>query len=256
MYKGTIFDLTGKNALITGGSKGIGKAIASVFAEAGANIVITGRDEEVLKATAREINEKSGRKVNYYQFDHANWTDTPKLTAKILDQVGNIDILVNNAGTGMVKEIEAIENSEWERLYGLVISSPMAMSRELIPGMKKKRWGRIINISSILGTVGREKRSPYCCFKGAVQSFSRALALEVCDFNINVNSISPGQIHTPLTEGMWNDPEKYNSVTALIPFKRWGTPDEIKGTALLLASEAGSYITGQNILVDGGWSIW
>ncbi len=255
MYKDTIFNLENKIALITGGSKGLGKAMAKILAVAGADIIITARNESELKNAQEEISKEAGRKVYAFKFDHKNWKDTPKLMDEIFKKVGSIDILVNNAGTGMVNSIEEISNTKWQELSDLLISAPMAMCKSVIPGMKSKGWGRIINISSILGSVGREKRSAYCCFKGAVQSFSRALALECITNGITINSISPGQFHTPLTEGMWNDPEKYKSVTELIPLKRWGDSSEIGGIILLLASDASSYMTGQNILIDGGWSI-
>ncbi len=256
MYKDTIFSLENKVAIITGGSKGIGKAIASIYAQAGADLVLTARNEDELIATSQEIIKLTGRKVYPFVFDHVHWKESDELLRKIIQTVNHIDILVNNVGTGMVKNIEETTDSAWLEMSHLILSTTMAMCRSTLPYMKENHSGRIINISSILGNVGREKRTAYGCFKGAILSFTKSLALECMQYGININAISPGQFLTPLTTGMWNDEQKYKAVTELIPMNRWGKVNEIQGTALLLASDACSYITGQNILVDGGWSIW
>lgn len=250
-----MIDLSGKTALVTGGSKGIGKSIARALAEHGADVAITGRNKDTLESSIKDITAGTKSRGYTYVFDHVNWRQTHLLVNTIHHDVERIDILVNNAGTGLVREIEKMKDEEWEHMYSLLISSPMALCRLLVPGMKEKRWGRIVNIASVLGVVGREMRTAYCCFKGGLISFTRALAIELANYNITVNSVSPGQFLTPLTEGMYKDPKKYNGVTSLIPFGRWGDVDEIKGVILLLCSELGSFITGQNILIDGGWSI-
>lgn len=255
VYRGTIFDLTGKTALITGGSQGIGKSIAEIYAMAGADICITARNTVILKATTDEL-KKYGTKVEYISFDHENWKDIPQLFDKFQEKFDKLDILVNNVGCGHVSKIMDMKDSDWIKNQNLCLSNTMKMCQTFLPIIENEKFkGKIINIASILGHVGREYRTAYCTNKGGVLAFTRALAYELINKNICVNSISPGQTLTPLTEGMFNDVAKKTAVDKFIPIGRWAQPNELQGVALLLASEASDYIIGQDFLVDGGWSI-
>lgn len=255
MYKDTIYDLTGRTALITGGSQGIGKSIAEIYAKAGANICITAKNADKLSSTVKILKEY-GTKVVGIPFDHEQWREIPQLLDMYSANFDTLDILVNNAGCGHVSKITDMQDDDWIKNQNLLLSNVMKMCKTFLPLMENQNHKtKIVNVASILGNVGREYRTAYCSNKGGVISFTRALAYEVVAKNICVNSISPGQVLTPLTEGMFRDSSKKEAIDKLIPLGRWAQPNELQGIVLLLASEASDYIIGQDILVDGGWSI-
>jgi NAD(P)-dependent dehydrogenase (short-subunit alcohol dehydrogenase family) len=246
-----LFDLSGRVALVTGGSKGLGKAMARGFAEAGANVVISSRHDDELKAAAAEITAGLNVKCATIVADMNQRPDVARLASEAVKQFGRVDILVNNAGSNTPQEIDQITDEAWDRIIELNLTSCMAMSRALVPQMKERKWGRIIHISSIMGLASKEGRNSYSATKSALIGLARASALDLGDFNITVNCIAPGPFLTDLPGKMLSDAEKqvFATRTAL---GRWGNPRELAGPALLLASEAGSYITGQVITVDGG----
>ena len=252
-----LFECTGKIALVTGGSKGLGKAMAEALVAAGATVVITSRKYEELILFKKEFIEKyQDAKVHIYEFDHSNWKDSNKLIDLIEKEVGEIEILVNNAGTGLVSEIEKMTDDQWQYIMDLNLSSHMALSRRVISNMVRKQWGRIINTASLFGMCVLENRTAYCSSKGAVIQFTKALAIEAAQYspNITVNCISCGPMRTPLMKESWNNIEKRKFYDELTALKRWGEPKDIMGAVLLLASNAGSYITGHNLFIDGGAS--
>ena len=249
------FNLSSRTALITGGSKGIGKSIARALASAGADVVITSRHQEELDSSLRDILEGTNVKGFSVVADHADWKDANRVADRILDVAGHIDILVNNAGTGLVKPLEDMSNDELDYIMSLNLFNPMVLCRAFLDGMIEKKWGRIINMSSLFGVIGKELRTAYCASKGGLLSFTKACAVELAPFGITVNALGAGPIKTSLTEGAWKDPLISSQFKKMVPLGRWGEPDEMAGAALLLASEAGSYITGQIILMDGGASI-
>lgn len=251
MPSSNLFDLTGRVALITGGSKGLGKAMAQAFAEHGADIVISSRHENELKATLDEILSSTGRRGIYVVADMATRGGVDLLVKKTLDEMGRVDVLVNNAGSNVPEAIDEITDENWDRIVELNLSSCMSLTRALVPQMKERKWGRVIHISSILGVGGKAGRSGYCATKAALIGMARASALDLGPFGITVNCISPGPFLTdlPMTILSDADKKKFADRTAL---GRWGEPRELAGTALLLATEAGSYLTGQTIVVDGG----
>ncbi len=251
----SIFDLTGQVALITGGSKGLGKAMARVLAQAGADVGISSRNLVEGRASLDEILAGTKAKGFVFSEDHNKWTETSEFARKVIGEMGRVDILVNNAGTGFVCPLSESGDSDLESLHFLNLLAPIALCREFIPSLRESTAGRIINISSVLGMIGREYRTAYCATKGGIIAATRALALELAPYRITVNSIAPGQFLTPLTLPMWQDDFARAQMTAFIPLKRWGNADDISGALLLLASRAGGYITGQTFPVDGGWSI-
>jgi NAD(P)-dependent dehydrogenase (short-subunit alcohol dehydrogenase family) len=247
-----LFDLTGKVALVTGGNKGLGKAMARGLAEAGADVVIASRHADQLKAALDEILAGTGRKGTFVVADVSNRDDVKNLAREALGQMGRVDVLVNNAGTNAPQPIDQVSDETWDRVIEVNLSSVMALTRELVPQMKERRWGRVIHISSILGQVSKEGRNVYSATKSALMGLARASALDLGPYNVTVNCIAPGPFLTDLPMSLLSDAEKkvFADRTAL---GRWGDPRELVGPCLLLASEAGSYVTGQVLFVDGGY---
>jgi len=246
------FSLTGKVALVTGGSKGLGKAMARGLAAAGADLVLAARHEEQLQRTADELRRETGRTVHVVTADLSRREQTERLAEEALRAAGRIDILVNNAGTNVPQPIQAIDNQTWDQIVELNLSSIMALSRALAPGMIERRWGRIIHISSIMGFISAPGRDVYSATKSGLLGLTRAMAIDLGPHGITVNCIAPGPFLTDLPMSLLSkeQQEEFAKRTAL---GRWGRPDELIGTVVLLASEAGCYITGTTIVVDGGW---
>jgi NAD(P)-dependent dehydrogenase (short-subunit alcohol dehydrogenase family) len=247
-----LFDLSGKVALVTGGSKGLGKAMARGFAEAGADVMISSRHENELRAALDEILQGTGRRGRYVVADMSRRAEAVRLAKAALEQMGRVDILVNNAGTNKPQPIDAITDEAWDEVLEINLSSVMALTRALAPQMKERRWGRIIHISSVMGFLSKEKRNVYSATKSALIGLARASALDLGPFGVTVNCLAPGPFLTDLPGGLLSEAEKkaFADHTAL---GRWGDPRELVGPALLLASDAGSYITGETIVVDGGY---
>jgi NAD(P)-dependent dehydrogenase (short-subunit alcohol dehydrogenase family) len=246
-----LFDLTGKAALVTGGSKGLGKAMARGFAEAGADVLISSRHEDELKAAAGDIGAGLKVKVEWAACDMVDRKQTDRLAQTAVSRLGKVDILVNNAGSNQPQPTDQVTDEAWDRIVELNLSSCMRLTRALTPGMKARKWGRIIHISSVLGVGGKEARSSYCATKSALVGLTRAEALDLGPFNITVNCICPGPFLTDLPMSILSEDQKkiFAERTAL---GRWGRPEELSGPALFLASDAGSYVTGSVLLVDGG----
>ncbi len=247
-----MFNLSGKVALVTGGSKGLGQAMARGFVEAGADVVISSRHEDELKASLQEILKGTNRQGVYVVADMANRDDVRRLADTAIREMGRVDILVNNAGTNVPQTIDTITDEDWDRVMEINLNSIMVLTRALVPQMKERKWGRIIHISSIMGIVSKSGRNGYSATKSALIGFAKASALDLGTFNITVNCLAPGPFLTDLPGKLLSAEEKANfaSMTAL---NRWGDPKELVGPALLLASDAGSYITGETLVVDGGY---
>jgi gluconate 5-dehydrogenase len=247
----SLFDLSGRVALITGGSKGLGKAMARGFAEAGADVIISSRHESELKSALDEILAGLSVRGAYLVADMTDRQQVAELACAALGKFGRVDILVNNAGSNNPQPIDKISDADWDRLVELNLSSCMALTRALVPQMRQRRWGRVIHISSIMALASKEGRNAYSATKAALIGMARASALDVGADNITVNCLCPGPFLTDLPGNLLSDAEKqhFASRTAL---GRWGDPRELAGPALLLASEAGSYITGTTLVVDGG----
>ncbi len=246
-----LFDLKGKVALVTGGSKGLGLAMARGFAEAGANIVISSRHAKELEQAVAQIQDGTGIQTKYFVADMTQRGDIGKLAESALKAFGRVDILVNNAGSNIPQTVEEMTDEKWDEILELNLSSCMALSRALIPQMKSRNWGRIIHISSIMGLVSKPGRGAYSATKAGLIGLARAMSLELGPFGITVNCIAPGPFLTDLPMSVLSKAEQdmFAERTAL---GRWGQPRELAGPALFLASEAGSYVTGTVLTVDGG----
>ncbi len=246
-----LFNLDGRVALVTGGSKGLGKAMARGFAEAGADVMISSRSEDELKAAAAEVGEGLDVKVEWMVADMGDRKASDHLAAETISRLGKVDIVVNNAGSNTPQPIDQIVDEDWDRIIELNLTSCMRLTRAVVPGMIERKWGRVIHISSVLGLGSKEARNVYSATKAGLIGMAKASALDLGPHNITVNCIAPGPILTDLPMSLLDDEEKkqFSNMTAL---DRWGKPRELAGPALFLASEAGSYTTGTTILVDGG----
>ena len=249
-----LFNLTGKTALVTGGSKGLGKAMARGLAEAGADVVISSRHEDELRTALDDILKGLDRRGSFVVADMSRREQIAPLAKAALELNGRIDVLINNAGTNKPEPIDAITDEAWDQVLEINLSSVMALTCALVPQMKARGWGRVIHISSVLGFLSKEKRNGYSATKAALLGLARASALDLGPHGVTVNCIAPGPFLTDLPMSILSDAEKkaFADHTAL---GRWGDPKELVGPALLLASDAGSYITGQTIVVDGGFLV-
>ena len=246
-----LFDLTGRVALVTGGSKGLGKAIARGFMAAGGDVAIASRSEDELDATLAEISEGSGGRCMRAVADLSLREDAERLAGRVLEEMGRVDILVNNAGSNVPEGCDEINDANWDRIMELNLNSAMVLTRALVPQMKTQRWGRVIHVSSVLGLGGKAGRNVYCTTKAGLIGLARSACLDLGEHGITVNCIAPGPFLTDLPKNILSAEQKQDFCdrTAL---RRWGDPSEIVGAALLLASDAGSYITGSTLVVDGG----
>lgn len=246
-----LFDLSGRVALITGGSKGLGLAMARALAQVGADVVISSRHEDELEVARGKIAEDGPGRTAAIVADMAQREDVRRLARETLEHMGRVDILINNAGTNVPQSIEQIDDADWDRVVEINLTACMALTRNLAPQMKERRWGRIIHISSIMALGSKAARNVYSATKAALIGMARASALDLGPFGITVNCIAPGPFLTDLPGTLLSTEEKqtFADRTAL---GRWGDPAELAGPALLLASDAGSYITGATLVVDGG----
>jgi NAD(P)-dependent dehydrogenase (short-subunit alcohol dehydrogenase family) len=246
-----LFDLSGRSVLLTGGSRGLGKAMASAMVHAGADIMIVGRDAATLARAANEMKRTSDGKVEYAAGDLTVRRDLDTIVDSALTSLGKIDILVNNAGSYLGEPLIEINDANWDHLLELNLTSAMRLTRAIAPGMIERKWGRIIHVASILAMASRLGSASYSATKAALVGMTRASALELGPLGVTVNCLAPGAFNTTSPDVTPTPRQKENFAvgTAL---GRWGQPNELAGPALLLASDAGSYITGSVLVVDGG----
>lgn len=242
-----------KVVVITGGALGMGKAHAAVFAKEGAQVVLTDISEAAGKATADEINQAGGKAV-FFRHDVANAKDWQQVVAQCIARFGKIDVLVNNAGILLFKALEDTEDDEWERILNVNAKGTFFGCKYVLPGMQKAGGGSIINISSIYGLVGAPSAAAYEASKGAVRLLTKAAAVDLAKFNIRVNSIHPGLIATEMTKDILKSPESTRAVLGTTILARPGRPEEVSAAVLFLASDDSSYMTGSEMVVDGGYT--
>ena len=246
-------NLSGKTALITGASKGLGKAMALALAGAGATVALASRDAEKLRVVAQEI-QSAGGSAAVFVADVTREEDVRRLESDVSGQLGRVQILINNAGINIRKNLIDFSLEEWRSVLDTNLTSVFLMCRAFVPHMRGTGYGRILNMTSIMSHVSLPGRSAYSSSKSALLGLIRALALELAPEGITVNGISPGPFGTEMNLPVMNNPEANAQFLASIPAGRWGKVEEIGALACYLCSDAAGYITGANIVVDGGFA--
>lgn len=245
--------LAGRTAVITGASKGLGKAMALALGNAGAQVVLVARDREKLETTAAEVRERGGV-AHVFVTDVTDENQVRDLEQRVLQAVGHIQILVNNAGVNNRKALTDFTLVEWRQVLDTNLTSAFLMCRSFVPHMKGQGYGRILNMTSMMSHVALPGRTAYAATKTGLLGFTRALALELAAENITVNGISPGPIATEMNLPIVQNPELNQQFMAKVPLGRWGTVEEVGQLAVYLCSAEAGFITGTDILIDGGWT--
>ena len=247
------FSLKGKSGIVTGGGSGIGEAIARGVVQAGAEIVIVGRNKERLEKTAGEIR-KFGGPVIPIQADISRMGDIKNLVDRTIKEFGKVDFLFNNAGTIRRTPSEDFSEKDWDEVVNTNLKGPFFLAQAVARIMiSQKRKGKIINTSSLSAVQGGKRVPAYAASKGGLTQVTKTMANDWAKYNILVNAIGPGWVKTELTEPLQQDKERYAEILGRIPLGRWADPEDLVGAAIFLASDASDYITGQTIFVDGGW---
>lgn len=245
------FDLSGRVAIVTGGSKGLGSGMAYALAEQGADIVIVSRNQAEGELVAAKIRGM-GRKSMALSVDVQDISSINQMVETVTKEFGRIDILINNAGVGITKFALEVTEEEWDKVVDTNLKGVFFCAQAVARVMKEQKYGKIINISSLAGLKGSNAMAPYCASKAGIINLTRALAKEWARYHINVNAIAPGYIKTALNEEELSNESFRNKLFSALPIQRLGELDDLAGTVVLLASEASAYITGQTIIIDGG----
>ena len=244
--------LKGKIAVVTGASRGLGRAMALSLAHDGAAIACVGRDEDKL-LESKDLIDEVGVDADAFICDVRSEVEVEQLEKKVRERFGPAHILINNAGTAIRKNLIDFSLDEWNTVLETNLTGVFLCSRAFVPHMKTHQWGRVINMTSIMANVGSAGRSAYCASKHGVLAITKSLALEHASDGINVVAISPGFYTTDLTAPFRSDPGKSKELLSNVPLNRWGDPKQIGEIARFLCSDAASFITGTDILSDGGW---
>lgn len=248
----SIFSLRGRVALVTGSGKGLGNVIARGFAEAGARVVLNDVDEKTLSLAAAQLRD-AGHDVYTSAFDITDEAQVEQAVKTIEQEFGSIDILVNNAGIHKRDLLVDMPAENWRRVIDVNLNGAFIVGRAVARGMMERRYGKIINITSINARMVRPNIGNYCAAKGGIVTLTKSMATEWGPYNINVNAIGPGYFLTDLTRPLAEDVEFDAWVKSEVPLRRWGNPEDLIGVSVLLASPASDFISGQTIYVDGGW---
>lgn len=248
------FDLSGRAAIITGGSKGLGLAMAAGLASAGARLMLVNRNADEGAQAADELSRDFGVEAVSFPADITDGAQTEAMVRAAMDAFGQVDILINSAGINIRGAIDEVTPDDFRAVMEVNVHGTWLCCRAVTPGMKRAGRGKIINLASTLGLVGLANRTPYTASKGAVVQMTRALALELAPFNINVNAICPGPFLTEMNQPIADTEESKKFIVGATALGRWGELREIQGAAIFLASDAASYLVGSMLTVDGGWT--
>ncbi|MGB5170006.1 MAG: SDR family NAD(P)-dependent oxidoreductase [Eudoraea sp.] len=249
-----LFQMADRIAVITGGSKGLGYAMAAGLASAGCTPILVNRNLEEGQEAAKKLAEDYSLPARAFKADVTNLKEVESVVNEVIKEYGKVDILINSAGINIRGAIDELSPDEFNQVMRVNVEGTWNCSRAVTPNMKKNGYGRIINMASTLGLVGLANRTPYATSKGAVVQMTRALGLELAPFNITVNAICPGPFLTEMNIPIADTPEAKNFIVGATALARWGELKEIQGAALFLASDAGSYMVGSMLTVDGGWT--
>lgn len=249
-----LFRLDGRRALVTGGSKGLGRVMAQALAEAGAEVVIVSRTLVDCIQAAGEIAGSTGQRTAAFATDVTKLDDIRQLAAEVESTRGPIDILINNAGINIRGPIEEISEADFNAVMQTNVTASLLCAQVFGAPMAARGWGRVINLGSIMSVISLPQRASYATSKAAILGLTKTLALEWASKGVTVNAICPGPFATEMNRQLLNDPAKYKDFIARIPLGRWGELHEIAGVAVFLASDAASYVTGSALFVDGGWT--
>jgi NAD(P)-dependent dehydrogenase (short-subunit alcohol dehydrogenase family) len=248
----TLFDLSGKKALVTGASRGIGQAIAVALAEAGADLALVARSEDGLAATAKQV-AGHGREAFVIPADVTDAGVVAAAVAAAIERLGHVDIVVNNAGgSNFTVPFLDLRLPGWDKLMRLNLSSAVYVCHAIGGHLAERGRGSVINVASVAGLAASPLLSPYGAAKAGLVSLTKSLAVEWAAFGIRVNALCPGWTATELNRFLWEDEAASNATIASVPMRRWGRADEMAGPAVFLASDASSYMTGQVLVIDGG----
>jgi len=249
-----LFDLTGRVALITGGTKGLGAAMAAGLASAGAAVAVCGRSTEEAQSVAQQLAADYNVATLGLAADVTQTADIENLIRQIEATFGRLDILINNAGINIRGPIETLTLDEFRKVQQVNVDAVWEVTRAALPLLRQSPAGRIVNMASTLGIVGLANRTPYASSKGAIVQMTRALGLELADTPIRVNAICPGPFLTPMNVPIADTEEAKKFIVGAVALGRWGDLAEIQGAAIYLASDASSFTTGSLMVVDGGWT--
>lgn len=247
----TLFDLTGKLALITGSGRGIGLTLAQGLAQAGCQVVLNDIDEQRLNDSVAKL-KAAGFVGHGVLFDVRDEKMINEQVASIESDIGNIDILINNAGIQIRAPLEEFNSDDWRRLIDINLTGAFLVAKAVVQGMIKRRAGKIINICSIQSELARPTIAPYTASKGGIRNLTKGMATDWGKYNIQVNGIAPGYFKTEMTKALYEDPKFDAWLCSRVPANRWGDPEELIGAAIFLASKASDYVNGHLLFVDGG----
>ncbi len=248
-----MFDLTGKTAIVTGGTKGLGLAIVQALSSVGAQVVVVSRNAHDCKRVAQDLEDK-GRKAFGFACDITQSENIQDLIDNTLQQYGRIDILINNAGVAVTKPAVELTEEDWDFVINTNLKGVFMMAQAVGQVMIQQQYGRIINMASMFGLVGDKNVLPYLCSKGGVIQMTKGLALEWARHNITVNAIAPGYVVTPINEAVLKEEKVQKYLLGKTPLRRFGKGHEVASAAVYLSSDESSYVTGSVFSVDGGWT--